>query len=98
MGAFTRAPPRAECMSPSPAVLDILAQVLGTREVIDDPDLPLYEHELLDSLRTVELIIALSDTFHIQISPAAIDRDTWATPRRIAAFVESRSAPPGGAR
>ena len=84
-------------MPPSAAVLDVLAQVLGTREVIDDPDLPLYEHQLLDSLRTVELIIALSDTFHIQISPAGIDRDAWATPRRIAAFVESRSAPPGDA-
>lgn len=85
-------------MSQSTAVLDVLAHVLGTREVIDDPDLSLYEHELLDSLRTVELIIALSDAFHIQISPAAIDRDAWATPRRIAAFVESRSAPPQDAR
>jgi D-alanine--poly(phosphoribitol) ligase subunit 2 len=85
-------------MPPSTAVLNVVAQVVGTRDVIDDPDLQLYEHELLDSLRTVELIIALSDTFHIQISPAAIDRDAWATPRRIAAFVESRWAPPEGAK
>ena len=84
--------PRATSMPLSLAVLDVVAQVLGTREVIDDPDLPLYEHDLLDSLRTVELIVALSDRFHIQISPAAIDRDAWATPRRIAAFVESQSA------
>ena len=88
----------ANCMPPSTAVLDVVAQVVGTRDVIDDPDLLLYELDLLDSLRTVELIIALSDTFHIQISPAAIDRDAWATPRRIAAFVESRSAQPEGAK
>jgi len=65
------------------AVLDVVAQVLGTREVIDDPDLPLYEHDLLDSLRTVELIVALSDTFHIQISPAASVR-MFVSPIRLA--------------
>ena len=85
-------------MPPTPAVLDVLADVLGTREVIDDPDLPLYDEELLDSLRTVELIVALSDTFGIRVSPAEIDRDTWATPRRITAFVEARLAVSGSAR
>jgi D-alanine--poly(phosphoribitol) ligase subunit 2 len=79
-------------MSTSPEVLAVLADVLNTREVYDAPDLPLYELELLDSLRTVELILALSDRFGIEISPADIDRERWATPRRIAADIERRTA------
>ena len=69
----------------------MLADVLNTREVYEAPDLPLYELELLDSLRTVELILALSDRFGIEISPAEIDRERWATPRRIAEDVERRT-------
>ena len=79
-------------MSTSTAVLAVLADVLNTQEVYDAPDLPLYELELLDSLRTVELILALSERFGIDISPADIDRERWATPRRIADDIERRMA------
>ena len=48
-------------MTVSTEVLAVLADVLQTREVYDAPDLPLYELDLLDSLRTVELILALSE-------------------------------------
>jgi D-alanine--poly(phosphoribitol) ligase subunit 2 len=66
--------------------------VLGTRDVYETPGLPLYELELLDSLRTVELILALSDRFGIEISPAEIDRERWASPAKIVADVERRVA------
>ena len=62
-------------MSTATDVLAVLADVLHTREVYDAPDLPLYELELLDSLGTVELILALSERFGLQISPAEIDRE-----------------------
>ena len=52
-------------MTVSTEVLAVLADVLQTREVYDAPDLPLYELDLLDSLRTVELILALSERFSI---------------------------------
>jgi len=70
----------------------VLADVLNTREVYEAPDLPLYELDFLDSLRTVELILALSERFGIEISPADIDRERWATPRRIAEDIERRTA------
>ena len=77
-------------MSTATEVLAVLAGVLNTREVYDAPDLPLYELELLDSLGTVELILALSERFGLQISPAEIDRECWASPRRIAEDIERR--------
>ena len=81
-------------MSTATEVLAVLAGVLDTREVYDAPDLPLYELELLDSLRTVELILALSDRFGLEISPAEIDRECWASPRRIAEDIEHRLGVP----
>ncbi len=77
-------------MSISNEVLAVLAGVLDTREVYDAPDLRLYDLELLDSLRTVELILALSERFGLEISPAEIDRECWASPRRIAEDIERR--------
>jgi len=81
-------------MSTATEVLAVLADVLNTGEVYDAPDLPLYELELLDSLRTVELILALSERFGLEISPAELDRDCWASPRRIAEDIERRLGAP----
>ena len=84
-------------MTISAEVLAVLADVLETREVYDAPDLPLYELDLLDSLRTVELMLALSERLGIEISPAEFDRERWGSPRRIVEDVERRieSARPG---
>jgi D-alanine--poly(phosphoribitol) ligase subunit 2 len=84
-------------MTISTEVLAVLADVLETREVYDAPDLPLYELDLLDSLRTVELMLALSERLGIEISPAEIDRELWGSPQRIVEYVERRveSSRPG---
>ena len=79
-------------MSTSAQVLDVLAQVAETPEVRSNPDLRLYDLDLLDSLKTVELIVAFSDKFGVEISPAELEREQWATPSRIIAFMENRLA------
>ena len=71
-------------------VIDLIAGITGADEVRHDPDLALYDQQLMDSLQTVELIVAISETFGLEISPADIDRAEWATPRLIAAFVSRR--------
>ena len=78
-------------MSTATEVLAVLADVLNTREVYDAPDLPLYDLELLDSLRTVELILALSERFGLEISPAEIDRELLGV---SAAHCRGHRAPP----
>ncbi len=76
---------------PEEQVLDILARVTGTDQVRRDLDLALFDRGLLDSLGLVELILALSDELSIEISPAEIEREQWASPRRIIAYLRERS-------
>jgi D-alanine--poly(phosphoribitol) ligase subunit 2 len=77
-------------MSTADGVMEVLARVSGRDEVKQYPDLRLYEQHLLDSLGTVDLILGLSERFGIDISPAELDPEDWATPRKIVQFVEQR--------
>ena len=86
-----------EVMSLSPAtiaegrILDVLERITGTDRVRRDLDVALFDQGLLDSLGMVELILALSEKLGVDISPAEIEREQWATPRRIIAYLEQRS-------
>ncbi len=71
-------------------VLGVLQKVVGTDEVRRNLDLELFELDLLVSLGTVQLLIALSDEFGVELSPADLERDDWATPRKVVAYMESR--------
>ena len=79
-------------MANATVVLEVLAEILHTREVFEAPDLRIFELGLLDSMGTVELILALSERFGIEISPAEIDRERWASPRLIVEDIERRLA------
>jgi D-alanine--poly(phosphoribitol) ligase subunit 2 len=80
-------------MATSTDVLNILERVTGTDQVQRNPDLALFDLDLLDSLGTVELIVALSEKFGVEISPAEIERQQWASPRKIIAYMEGRVGP-----
>ncbi len=73
-------------------VLDVLARVADTEEVRANPDLALYDLQILDSMKTVELIVALQAEIGVEISPAEFDRDAWATPAKMIADVQKRLA------
>jgi D-alanine--poly(phosphoribitol) ligase subunit 2 len=73
-------------------VIDVLARVADTEEVRTNPDLALYDLQILDSMKTVELIVALQQELNVDISPAEFDRDAWATPALMVADVEKRLA------
>ena len=71
-------------------VLQLVASVAETDEVLANIELPLYECQLLDSIKTVELMIRIEDEFGLKISPAEFERENWGTPRKIIADLESR--------
>lgn len=71
-------------------ILDVLARVAETDEVHTQPDLALYDLQVLDSMKTVELIVALGSELGIEISPAEFEREAWATPAKLVADVEHR--------
>lgn len=77
-------------MSTAERVLAVLVDVTRVDEVRDDGDMRLYESGVIDSLGTVELLLALTQEFSIEISPTEIDRERWATPHRIVEFVRTR--------
>ena len=70
-------------MSVSETILNELEKVTGTDQVRKDLNLDLFGEKVLDSFGTVELIVALSDAFNIEISPSEIDRELWGTPQKI---------------
>jgi D-alanine--poly(phosphoribitol) ligase subunit 2 len=74
----------------SDKILHHLASICGTDEVRTNPDLALYEREILDSMKTVELILAVEEEFGVYVSPAELERQTWATPGKIIADIEHR--------
>jgi D-alanine--poly(phosphoribitol) ligase subunit 2 len=75
-------------------VLSALATLTRTDEVRRELDLDLFELHLLDSLAVVELLVHLSDRLGLDLSPSEFDRQAWATPRKIIAYLEERPAFP----
>ena len=73
-------------------ILSVLAEVAETDEVRNDPDLALFDLQVLDSMKTVQLIVAIGQELGVEVSPAEFDRDAWATPRKIVADVLARLA------
>ena len=72
-------------------LLEILEDITGTDEVRSNPDLPLFEEELLDSLGAVQLLVAIEASFGITVPISSFDRETWATPALILEKVASLS-------
>ncbi len=70
--------------------LSILERITGTDQVRRDLDLPLFDQGLLDSLGLVELLVAVSDEFGIDIAPTEVERPQWSTPRKIIAYLQER--------
>jgi D-alanine--poly(phosphoribitol) ligase subunit 2 len=71
-------------------VVAAIEEVTREPEVRANHELLLYELQVLDSLRTIMLMVELNSRFGVDIAPSEIDRDVWATPSRIVAFVEAR--------
>jgi D-alanine--poly(phosphoribitol) ligase subunit 2 len=71
-------------------VLQLVASVAETDEVRANLELPLYECQLLDSIKTVELMIRIQEEFGLKISPAEFERENWGTPHKIIADLENR--------
>jgi D-alanine--poly(phosphoribitol) ligase subunit 2 len=73
-------------------ILDVLAAVAETDEVRTNPDLALYDLQILDSMKTVELIVAIGSDVGVEVSPAEFEREAWATPAKFVADILRRLA------
>ena len=71
-------------------VLKKLEDITGTDQVRQDLDMELFTEKMLDSFGTVELIVALSEELGIELTPGQVNRETWATPRKIIRDIDAR--------
>ena len=71
-------------------VVAAIEEITQEPEVRANHELRLFELQVLDSLRTIMLMVELNSRFGVDIAPSEIDREAWATPARIVAFVEER--------
>ncbi len=76
--------------SVSDKLLNLLVSLTHTEEIRANLDLHLYDYQLLDSIRTVELMVMIEQEFGVKISPAEFERENWATPRKIIADIDRR--------
>ena len=70
-------------------IFDILEKICEDDIVRSNPDIDLFESDLMDSLGFAEL---LEDDLGILVAPSEVDRSTFNTPNRIVAYLETRSA------
>jgi D-alanine--poly(phosphoribitol) ligase subunit 2 len=71
-------------------VLDLLADVSENNIVKDQPDIEIFEEGIIDSFKTVELLLEIQNKLDIEVSIMDFDRDEWATPNKIVAVLEQQ--------
>ena len=70
-------------------VLNILEDITGTDEVVNNQDIQLFEEGLLDSLATVQLLVEIEGQLGIKFLYQTFDREVWGTPKQIIQQVEA---------
>jgi D-alanine--poly(phosphoribitol) ligase subunit 2 len=80
-------------MATADRVLTVLEHVAETDQVRKNLDIDLFGLDILDSFGMVTLMVALSEEFAVDIAPAEVERQQWATPRRIVGYMEERVGP-----
>ncbi|AIS59396.1 D-alanine--poly(phosphoribitol) ligase subunit DltC [Listeria ivanovii] len=70
-------------------VLEILEEITETEEVVQNPNIQLFDEGLLDSMATVQLLIEIEEKLEITVPVSEFDRDEWATPEMIITQLEA---------
>ncbi len=73
-------------------LFEILERICEDDIVKSNPDIDLFETDLMDSLGFAELLADIEDELGILIAPSEVDRSTFNTPNRILTYLEKRSA------
>ena len=69
-------------------VLDLLAEVAENNIVKENPDVEIFEEGIIDSFKTVGLLLEIKNKLDIEVSIMDFDRDEWATPNKIVEALE----------
>ncbi|KQL41852.1 D-alanine--poly(phosphoribitol) ligase subunit 2 [Bacillus sp. FJAT-25509] len=73
-------------------VLVILTDLCNTEEIVENPEVLLFEEGLLDSFGTVSLLVEIEEKLGIDVTISDFDRDEWSTPNKIITILENMAA------
>ncbi|KHD84414.1 D-alanine--poly(phosphoribitol) ligase subunit 2 [Heyndrickxia ginsengihumi] len=71
-------------------VFNMLAEVCQDDVVVNEPDIDLFEHNLLDSFGIITLLVEIEGRFGISIPITEFTREEWNTPNQIARKLAER--------
>lgn len=72
-------------------ILETLAEICGTDEVMKNPDVELFSTGLLDSFGIIQLFVEIQEGLNIEVAPTEVTREEWSTPNKIIAYLEERA-------
>ena len=67
--------------------LSIMTDVCDTSDIIDEPDMNLFEAGLIDSLATIDIILAIEEKLNIKLQPTDLDSESISTLNNFKAFL-----------
>ena len=65
----------------------IMTDICETDEIVDEPDMDLFEVGLVDSLASINIILAIEDNLNIQLQPTDLYRKDISTLNNFKAFL-----------
>lgn len=71
-------------------LVQLIAEVCDTQDVLERRDIDLFEAGLLDSLGAIDLLVEIEEEFGVIIAPTELDRSEMNTVNKIIARVQER--------
>ena len=71
-------------------ILELLAEICESEDVLEDEEQELFESGLLDSIGFAEFLVELEDRFGVVIAPSEVERSQIDTPEKILDLVQQR--------
>ena len=71
-------------------LLDLLEEICADDVVREERDVDLFECGLLDSMGAIELLVAIEESFGVEIAPTAVEREEMNTVNKIVHQVQIR--------
>lgn len=69
-------------------IIEIIYEISENEDFKNNPDLDLFENEIIDSMGFLELISKIEETFNIELYPSQIPSKVWRNVNLIANMVE----------
>lgn len=71
-------------------IINIIVEVTGDNTILENPDVDLFEADILDSLAFINLITFIEEKYDIEIEPTEIPYITWTSSENITKMIEEK--------